>query len=178
MLPTVANFPRLEDYSLLWWADGFLGRSPTGQWNRVLQTGRYAFVLDMDRLSISHMGLISDCPSYADADTQGNAIWSKLPPAQLDLEITVGGTTYRCVRGTAPTADEGPRIIDSGRFVQRADVTKLVFESSDGSVLPAETRFETCGWPDHLALTLEAFPALQPVTAGATFGRSRRWIWI
>ena len=171
MLPAESGFPRREDYALLWWADGFLGRSPTGQWHRVLQTGRYALVLDMDRMSIAHLGAIADGPSYADAATHGNALWRKLPPAQLDLEITLHGTTYRCVRGTAPTADEGPRIIDSGRFVQRADVTKLVFESSDGKTLPVEARFETCGWPDHLALTLEAFPALQPVTAGSQFGR-------
>ena len=155
----------------MWWADGFQGRSSTGQWNRAIQTGQYAFVLDVERMAVTHMGTLGDSLSYADAARQGNAAWSQLPPAQLDLEVRVGGITYRCTRGGPALDHDGPRIIESGRFVQRADVTGLVFESPDGQTLQGESRFETCAWPDHLALLLEAYPALRPISAADTFGR-------
>ncbi len=50
-------------------------------------------------------------------------------------------------------------------------MTGLVFESPDGQTLRGESRFETCAWPDHLALLLEAYPALQPISPADTFGR-------
>ncbi|MHB0956703.1 MAG: LamG domain-containing protein [Pirellulaceae bacterium] len=167
----LASFPRVRDYTLLWWADGFQGRSPTGRWDRAIRTGQYAFVLDVDRMAVSHMGALGDAVPYAEAARQGNSAWSQLPPAQLDLEIRVDGITYRCIHGGPALDHDGPRIIESGRFFQRADVTGLVFESQEGETLPAESRFETCAWPDHLALHLEAYPTLCPISAADTFGR-------
>ena len=108
---------------------------------------------------------------YAAAVRQDNTVWSELPAAQLDLEIDVDGVTYRCTHGGQATDHDGPRIIESGRFVQRADVTNLVFESTDGRQLPVQSRFETLAWPDRLTLLLEASPRLLPIRAGATFGR-------
>ena len=79
--------------------------------------------------------------------TQGNAIWSDLPPAKLDLEIRVDGITYRCTRGGPALDHDGPRILESGRFVQRADVTGLVFQSPDGQTLGAQSRFRRVPGP-------------------------------
>ncbi len=62
-----ACFPRVRDYSLMWWADGFQGRSSTGQWNRAIQTGQYAFVLDVERMAVTHVGSLGESLSYADA---------------------------------------------------------------------------------------------------------------
>ena len=158
------------DYALMWWADGFQRRGPEGQWRRVVQTSRYAMALDVERMAIPHLGRLVDPLAYAAAVRQDNTAWSDLPGAQLDLEIKVDDVTYRG-RGGAATDHDGPRIIESGRFVQRADVTNLVFASSDGRELPVHARFETLAWPDRLTLLLEAYPRPLPIAAGETFGR-------
>ena len=164
-------FPGRADYTQMYWADGFEGRSPEGDWRRVIQTGHYAMVLDIERMKISHLGTIAGPLSYRDAARQDNSAWSQLPSAQLELQIDVDGVTYRCVRGGRATDHDGPRLIESGLFAQRADVTRLVFEAADGRQLQAESRFETLAWPARLNLLLEVAPALTDIPAGNTFGR-------
>jgi hypothetical protein len=101
-----------------------------------------------------------------------NGAWQNLPPAQLQLSITAGGTTYRCTGGGRWSEFRGPRLVESGRFLQRADVTDLVFAAADGARLNVEARFETIAWPDRLALLLAARPGLLPIPAGEPcFGR-------
>lgn len=160
-----------DDYALMWWADGFQGRAPNGQWRRVVQTNHYAAVLDVDRMTMPHFGRIAEPRAYAVAARHDNTAWESLPPAQLDLEIEVEGVKYRCTHGGRPTLHDGPRIIESGRFVERTDVTNLELTANDGAQLPVEARFEMLAWPDRFTLSLDAFPRLLPVSPGDTFGR-------
>lgn len=167
-----ALMPRAEDYALMWWAEGFPAHTPEAPWRRVIQTGTYALALDTQTLTLPHFGGVRDGVGYADCAQSDNRAWQRLPPADLSLSITVDRKTYRCAAGGAWTPATGPRLIESGRFVQRADVTDLAFTSDDGARLNAEARFETVAWPDRLGLILAARPGLQPLQAGeACFGR-------
>ncbi len=155
-----------EDYTLMFWQDGFPGHTPSAPWHRVIRTGHYAMVLDTQTLRIPHLGPVADGGGYLAAALEAKPVWDKLPAADLDLRITENGKTYRCFSGGAWTDFDGPRLIESGRFLQRADVTGLVFRSDDGAVLNTEARFETVAWPDRLGLILAARPGLQPIPAG------------
>ena len=109
---------------------------------------------------------------YATSTETSNQAWQALPPADLTLTIVANGELYRCTAGGPWTNFTGPRLIESGRFVQRADVTDLVFTAEDGSRLNVEARFETVAWPDRLSLVFAARPGLAPIPAGeACFGR-------
>lgn len=170
--PLVASMPRRADYTYMWWADGFPGHTPSAPWVRVVQTGSYAMALATETLRIPHLGPLATGLGYADGAGADNAAWRELPAAELALTITVGGREYRCIRGAKWTQHAGPRLIESGRFLQRGDVTGLAFAAADGSPLNVEARFEAVAWPDRLALILAARPGLVPLAAGEDcFGR-------
>jgi len=128
----------------------------------VVQTGSYAVVLNTETLSIPHLGGVNGL----------NDDWRKLPAADLALNISVDGKNYRCTSGGKWSRFTGPRLIESGCFFQRADVTDLEFKADDGVRLNVEARFETAAWPDRLGLILAARPGLLPIGAGeSSFGR-------
>ncbi len=170
--PLLASMPHIKDYTHMWWVKGFPSLIPNSPWVRCIQTGYYAVALDTETLQIPHFGTLHTDMDYISCARSDNSAWLKLPPAQLELSITANGKTYRCRSGGKWTSFTGPRLIESGRFLQRADVTDLVFISNDGSRLNAEARFETAAWPNRLGLILAARPGLIPIPAGeACFGR-------
>ena len=163
--------PAVGGHTVMWWRDGFPAHLPNAPWQRCIQTGRYGFVLDTAAMRVPHLGQVS-ASSYASLARGDNAAITALPAADLGLFIKADGTTYRCSAGAAWGRTAGPRLIESGRWVQRADVNGLVFTSSDGRQLAADARFETIAWPDRLALVLAVRPPLAPIAAGDTsFGR-------
>ena len=107
-------------------------------------------VLDTESLQIPHMGSASPGSSVA----QINA----LPSANLKLTITLNGTAYHSTGALPFDRNIGPRIIESGHFFQRADVTHLIFKSETGDTLPTDARFETSAWSDRLSFVLYAEP--------------------
>jgi len=164
--------PRVRDWTHMWWAEGFPGHISATPWRRVIQTGYYALVLDTETLQIPHFGPVPGGVDYLAATRADNGMWQRLPSADLMLSITVGERTYRGTAGGKWTQFTGPRLIESGRFLQRADVTDVVFTAADGTELNVEARFETAAWPDRLALILAARPGLLPISPGETcFGR-------
>jgi len=171
--PPAPLMPRVEDYTLMHWADGFPSHSPAAPWHRVIQTGRYAMVLDTATLRIPHLGALPGSKGYLAAALASERPWESLPPAQLGLLLSVNGMDYRCHSGAPWSAFAGPRLIESGRFLQRADVTGLTFTAEDGTPLNVEARLETVAWPDRLGLTFAARPGLQPFPAGeSSFGHT------
>jgi len=168
---TMPLMPRAADYTLMWWADGFPTRVPNAPWRRVTQTGRYALAVDTETLRIPHFGAVPSA-NYESAGLADNRAWQTLPPADLALRLTANGKTYRAKAGGHYSTFGGPRLVESGRFLQRADVTDLVFAAGDGTNLNVEARFETVAWADRLSLILAARPGLAPISAGeASFGR-------
>ena len=162
-----ACVPAAGDYTYQWWAEGWRGRRV-----RFTRTGQYGFALDVEKMTVPHWGPLLPGGGYRQPAAEAEAAVRALPPAELELALTVGGTKYRCVAGGPATAHGGPRLIESGRFVQRADVTDLVFADEQGRRLAVEARCETVAWPDRLALLLEAMPQLAAPRAGDSFGRA------
>lgn len=167
-----ALMPRPMDYTSMWWTEGFPGTIDGAPWLRCVQTGYYAMVVDTETMRIPHFGPVTPGTSYAMCDRGDPRAWASLPPAELTLAITADGKTYRCTEGGKWSRFTGPRLIESGRFLQRADVTDLVFRSESGERLNVEARFETAAWADRLGLILAARPGIEPIVAGeASFGK-------
>lgn len=119
-------------------------------WHRCILTDQYAMVLDTEKIQIPHMGTAS-----LDADLSHiNA----LPSASLKLNITVQDKTYQCMGAQPYGKNTGPRIVESGYFFQRADVTHLIFKADDGTELNTIARFETAAWSDRVSFILYAEP--------------------
>jgi len=156
-----ALMPGENDHTSLWWRDGYPTVVPDAAWRRVVKTGRYWFMLDTDTLQIPRLG-----------STAGPV--GELPGADLRLAMTVDGKTYRCRKSGEVSRFTGPRLIESGRFLQRADVTHLIFTAKDGTNLNVEARLETAAWADQLGLTLAARPGVREIEVGTgSFGRVR-----
>ncbi|MEM1294181.1 MAG: LamG-like jellyroll fold domain-containing protein, partial [Verrucomicrobiota bacterium] len=172
MLPLISGFhlfaddfsdlmPRSADFTSMWWKEGFPSVVEGAPWERCITTGHYQFVLNTETLEIPHLG-----PAQIPIDD--------LPSAKLNLQITVDGTIYRCTAGGPWSRYGGPRLVESGRWFQRGDVTNLVLKAEDGRHLNAKTRFETAAWPDQLSLRFAAQPGKLPIQPGeASFGRVR-----
>ncbi len=147
----IAIMPRQADRTTMWWQSGFPSHGTDIPWHRCVQSETYGFVLDTQSMQIPHFGSLD-----GDKDVK------TLPAAQLNLRIDVGGKVYRCTAGGKWSTHGGPRLIESGRFFQRADVTDLVFATDDGDQLGVDARFETAAWSDRLALILAARPNTAP----------------
>jgi len=154
------NFmPKAVDYSSMWWAQGYPTVVEGAAWDRCIESGYYRFILNTE--SLDQVGLGPVATKFVD-----------LPKTDLDLGITIDGKTYHCIGSEPATRFTGPRLIEAGKFVQRADVTGLKFADDQGNPLNVEARFETIAWPDRLGLTLFARPGQLPIVAGdGSFGR-------
>jgi hypothetical protein len=167
-----AWMPRVEDYTHMGWAEKFPSHDSSAPWRRWIETGYYALALDTDTLAIPHLGPVPPGADYGACARADRGRFASLPPADLVLEITADGRRYRATSGGTWDDFRGPRLVESGRFFQRADVTDLAFTAEDGSRLNVEARLETAAWPDRLGLILAARPGLKPIPAGeACFGR-------
>jgi hypothetical protein len=162
--------PLADDYGHVWWADGLPGRAGA-PYERMVRTGRYAVSLDTANLAVPHLGVLAGGTDYLAAATEDNGAVTSLPGAELDLTITVAGRRYRCTEGGRLEQHSGPRLIEAGRFLQRTDITDLVFRSAEGDVLPVDAQLEQIAWPDRLTFLLEAQPARAPLVSGESFGR-------
>jgi hypothetical protein len=170
--PLLPFMPKVPDYTYMWWAEGFPGNREGAPWLRVIQTGNFAFVLNTKTLAIPHFGPLETGADYPTALQWKNAAWSSLPPAELDLRLTVDGKEYHHSGGGEWTRHGGPRLIESGRFFQRSDVTGIPFVSADGKTLNVEARFETSAWADRLGVLFGARPGMKDITIGEdAFGR-------
>lgn len=152
--------PKATDWSSIWWAEGFPGVVEGAPWMRVVESGHYAMVLDTGTMKVPHFGT-----------TRGRS-WKELPPAELRLKISVNGKSYTCTGSEGWSRHGGPRLVEAGRFFQRADVTGLIFKSEAGEELSVNARFETAAWADRLGLIFEAQPGTAPIVKGeGSFGK-------
>jgi len=153
--------PRDVDHTSMWWRDGFPDVVEGAPWHRCVKTGSYGFILDTESLEVPHLGAVGES-------------LAALPGAELALQISANGKNYLCRGAEEWTRFTGPRLIESGRFLQRADVTDLVFMADSGERLNVEARFETLAWSDQLGLILAARPGVQAIVSGEdSFGRVR-----
>ena len=163
--------PLPGDYTSMWWRDGFPAKVEGAEWIRCIRSGHYAMAMNTQTLEIPHLGPVPPGVPYAASNWLGTD-WTGIPSAKLELVAKANGKTYRCTKGGKWTRFSGPRLIISGRYLQRADVTGLEFTAGDGAKLNLEAHLESMAWPDRLGFQLSARPGLQAIQAGeASFGR-------
>lgn len=106
---STAAVENLRDYTFMWWASGWReGKT------RCVQTSCYGLVMDVERVTVTHFGALSDPLPYEQAVSQPNDAVFALPPAALELTVRTSAGEYSC------TVGGHPRLIESGRYLQRA----------------------------------------------------------
>ena len=165
--------PRTGDYTSMWWAEGFPGVIPKAPWKRCVQTGFYAMDQDTVSLQFSHLGPVPAGTGYVKSGENEPPIRQVPSPAKLELLLKSNGKLYQCSKGGPWSRFTGPRLIESGLFMQRADVTDLEFTAMDGGPsVNVEARLETAAWPDRLGLIFAARPGRESIKAGEeSFGK-------
>ena len=151
----------IRDYGFLWWADGWRGRSDNGGKVLCVRTGYYGLAFDVERLRLLHLGAIADASPADRVVAEDNATVMSLPPAELDITVEVGGVRYRltgCDLGIKDDLDFPARLIESGRWVQRFDIQRLIFENDKNERLDVDGRLEVVTWPDFVSFTVELRP--------------------
>ena len=148
-----AYLSNVADYTFMWWAYGWRGRSPEGHRVLCVQTSRYGLALDLERASLTHLGAIARPLPEGEAVAQDNDVVLSLPVAELWYVLKVDGHTYRSVRFAPPV--DNARIIESGKFMQRMELLGLEFEDEAGEPLAGlKAWLELVCWPDRAALLL------------------------
>jgi hypothetical protein len=126
-----------------------------------VRTGYYGFALDVERLRLTHFGAINDVTPAEQAVAEDNATVMNLPAAALDVSVELGGVKYRLVGvdlHPKDALDFPVRWIESGRWLQRFDCQRLVFENDKKERLDADARLEVVAWPDVVSFTVELSP--------------------
>ena len=151
----------VRDYGFLWWADGWRGRSEKGGKVLCVRTGNYGLALDVERLRLLHLGAITEESPAGRAVAEDNVTVMNLPAADLDIAVELGGVRYRSVGVDNQIKDDlvfPVRLIESGRWLQRFDVQRLIFENDEKERLDADARLEVVAWPDFVSFTVELKP--------------------
>ncbi len=153
--------PGVRDYGFLWWADGWRGRSANGGKVLCVRTGNYGLALDVERLRLLHLGAITEASPADMAIAEDNATIMNLPVADLDIAVEFGGVRYWPVGVDSRINDDlvfPVRLIESGRWLQRFDVQRLIFENDKQERLDADARLEVVAWPDFVSYSVELKP--------------------
>lgn len=151
--------PDPRDFTHMFWANGWDNAKRDLASPKVLsfETGWFALGLNIEKLQVLHFGPNHPRHGYDDAPLHSPQIFA-FPGADLKIQFTARGKIYRAIRAAKNTKDwlnYPARIIDSGRFVQRADILQVEFETAAGEKFPSEGRLEITAWPDHLTLHLD-----------------------
>ncbi|MCU0748296.1 MAG: LamG domain-containing protein [Akkermansiaceae bacterium] len=172
-VPLAELMPQPGDYTSMWWAEGFPGVIPKAPWKRCVQTGFYAMEQDTVSLQFSHLGPVQAGMDYLKFGEKEPSTPQVPSPAKLELLLKADGKLYQCSKGGPWSRFTGPRLIESGLFLQRADVTDLEFTAMDGGPpVNVEARFETAAWPDRLGMIFAARPGQESIKEGeASFGK-------
>ncbi len=152
--------PRAEDFTLLWWDQGapyYLTMREKGPEQILcMQSGVGGVMLDTRSLRLLHVGRFTQVMDMAAALQHGPQDLAQLPAADLQLQITHDGVTYRCAgRGEDPK-DEfyfPVRFIESGRNLQRVAIEGIQFVADDQQPREINGRLEIAFWPDRCTLT-------------------------
>ena len=95
------------------------------------------------------------------AVAEDNATVMTLPAAELDIDAEFGGEKYRLAGVDSPVADAlafPVRLVESGRWLQRFDVERLILENDRKERLGVEGRLEVVAWPDVVSFSVELKP--------------------
>jgi len=163
-----ALMPKIEDYTLLWWADGpsYISNTelpPTSQM-LCLQSGSWGLVIDTKNVRVVRAGRWAAPMGLEDGMQPGRTAMEELPAAPWDCAVVVGGRRFTCVGHIGFTNKflQPVRFVESGRFFQRVVIAGLRFEDSEGMPFLCNASLEISAWPDRLALRLDLAPSEPP----------------
>lgn len=164
-----------EDFTNMWWEYGWRGQSPNNERIMSLQSAQYGLAFDTAKASMVRMGVFKTPMTIDEVLESRHHPIMKLPKTGLTWQVDVGGKTYVC-QGSSPEGydqrhleelrlplslmsssvpSEQTRMIESGRYVQRFDMEKLIFRCSDQTQLAIEARVEVSVLPDFFSVQLE-----------------------
>ena len=154
-----------EDYTYSCWLNGWRkGANDRSADIFGIETSRYGFALDLADFRNVRFGQLSHSAGYEQALKHRAENLKAIPPAQLLIEIEVGGTKYRantCKAGQEKGVKHlaNARLWESGRYVQHYDFLGLDFRSSTADRLPCDARLDVVAWPGSLTFNLEVSAA-------------------
>lgn len=149
------------DYTFMSWAYGWRGRSPEGHRVLNIQTNRYGLSFDLERGSLTHLGIIDQPLPPRQAVAQSNDVIFSLPQAILRYRLQVGEKVFESGE-VAPGMDD-PYLLESGRFFQRMEFQRVQFRKGAGQT-PSQlgARLELAAFPDRLGIILQLIPGDPP----------------
>jgi len=145
-----------------------------------VKTGNFGLVFDAGRISVFKLGpFLEPGIAYESLEEKDGMIFN-LPYASSMWHIVADGMLHKCKPDslkqhnkveikrlklpeglTSQTSPKGKvRIIESGRFVQRFDVTDLVFEDNSGNVIDVKGRIEITVLPEYISMVFEVAPGV------------------
>lgn len=143
------------DYTYSWWTHGLRGETTDGKKLKAVQTGNYGFAMDVEKVSFTNYGIIDQVIPVETALTEDNDVIFNLPNADFEWKLITSDVEYLT---SGSKEKEKTRTIDSGRFVQRFDLTDLTFESTQGDLIQASGRLEIIALPDFTSLIFAIKP--------------------
>jgi len=160
----VALMPRLEDYTLFWWADGppqsMGSKLPPATETLCFQSGLWGLAFDTKQVRALRAGEWREPIGVEKAVQPGRTTLAGLPVVDWDCAVVVAGHRFTCVGHMEPKNEffQPVQFVESGRFFQRVVIEGLQFADSRGKEFPGGARLEISAWPDRLALRLELEP--------------------
>jgi len=158
----------VDEYSYGYWLNGWhkLDKDKSSD-ILVLETNRYALALDMDNLAEPGLGALNHALSYEQALENNSLDLKSLPKAQLVLQITVDGVSYKSNTSQAGLREDKKRLAsamlwESARVAQHYELIDLEFKSDAGEKLSALVDLHIVAWHNSLSFTLDV-KALSPV---------------
>jgi len=148
-----------SEFTYGYWLNGWRKQEDnTSSDTLCLETGTYGLTLDVANLPAIRFGTFRDSPDYDDALMAGLDRLRKLDPAELNINVKVGGRVFRAVSSRAGNSKSvkrlrAARLWESGRLVQHFDLLDLVLQDQNGHRLKCDANLELVAWPDSLAVT-------------------------
>ena len=146
-----------EDFSYGYWLNGW--RKPADDTSADvlrIETNKYTFEYDLDRLEEPSFGLFDRAVGYLASLDTGEERLESLEPAALTVAIKVAGKSYRAVSSPKNQA----LMWESGKLAQHFEFRSLRFEDETGELLPAFGALRLVAWPDSLTFSAEFMPDL------------------
>ena len=146
-----------EDFSDMWWSEGFRSRSERAVMNFV--GGSYGAEFDMENLIFAALGAFNDPVSYSSVSSiYDDSIFDGMDAHSLKFTAESGGKQY-----AAQPTDAGDehysnyRQLENGAYSQRFDVVNIKMKSGD-SQLYAYGHVEIHALPQYFTLGFELIP--------------------
>lgn len=163
--------PKSYDYTFMWYPENL----HTASANTInVQTGKYGFSMDRETGSFVTLGSFETPYTREEAKNQDNDVIESLPQV-LDMKYLISADDYTTevvtsereyFEGEPFQSDAGGafRVIDSGTYIQRADIYSLQYEE----YIDFKARMEFSAISEYLVLTYELYNGKEAKEAEAS----------